>query len=112
VAAVRSLSVGLHLLSWLIGVLETWLFLEVLQIPTSLVTGWLSTSTWTALEAGPASRLTAIREYASRRRWRWRGCRRTRSTVYWIRARKLPEEVDDLLGLTRILERVMRRWTR
>ena len=59
-AAVRSLPVGLHLLSWLIGVLETWLFLEVLQIPTSLVTGWLSTSTWMALEAGPASRLTAI----------------------------------------------------
>jgi len=56
------------------------------------------------------------------------GCRRTRSTVYWIRARKPklgcernapalgdahvcpqeiapPEEVGDLLGLTRMLER-------
>ena len=32
------LSVGFHLLGWLMGVLETWLFLRVLQIPASLAT--------------------------------------------------------------------------
>ena len=32
------LSVGFHLLGWLMGVLETWLFLHVLQIPASLAT--------------------------------------------------------------------------
>jgi uncharacterized protein (TIRG00374 family) len=30
------LSVGFHLLGWLLGVLETWLFLRMLQIPASL----------------------------------------------------------------------------
>ena len=33
-----ALSVGFHLLGWLMGVLETWLFLRVLQIPASLAT--------------------------------------------------------------------------
>ncbi len=33
-----ALSVGFHLLGWLMGVLETWLFLQVLQIPASLAT--------------------------------------------------------------------------
>lgn len=33
-----SLSVGFHLLGWLMGVLETWLFLRVLHIPASLPT--------------------------------------------------------------------------
>ena len=33
-----ALSVGFHLLGWLKGVLETWLFLRVLQIPASLAT--------------------------------------------------------------------------
>jgi glycosyltransferase 2 family protein len=32
------LSVGSHLLGWLMGALETWLFLRVLQIPASLTT--------------------------------------------------------------------------
>ena len=32
------LSVGFHLLGWLMGALETWLFLRVLQIPASLTT--------------------------------------------------------------------------
>jgi glycosyltransferase 2 family protein len=32
------LSVGFHLLGWFMGVLETWLFLKVLQIPASLGT--------------------------------------------------------------------------
>ena len=32
------LSVGFHLLGWLLGVLETWLFLRMLQIPASLAT--------------------------------------------------------------------------
>ena len=33
-----ALSVGFHLLGWLMGALETWLFLRVLQIPASLTT--------------------------------------------------------------------------
>ena len=33
-----ALSGGFHLLGWLMGVLETWLFLRVLQIPASLAT--------------------------------------------------------------------------
>ena len=33
-----SLSMGFHLLGWLMGVLETWLFLKVLHIPASLAT--------------------------------------------------------------------------
>jgi len=33
-----ALSVGFHLLGWLMGTLETWLFLRVLQIPASLTT--------------------------------------------------------------------------
>jgi uncharacterized protein (TIRG00374 family) len=32
------LSVGFHLLGWLLGVLEAWLFLRMLQIPASLAT--------------------------------------------------------------------------
>lgn len=32
------LSVGFHLLGWLLGVLETWLFLQALAIPASLAT--------------------------------------------------------------------------
>jgi uncharacterized protein (TIRG00374 family) len=32
------LSVGFHLLGWLLGVLETWLFLHMLQVPASLAT--------------------------------------------------------------------------
>jgi uncharacterized membrane protein YbhN (UPF0104 family) len=35
------LSVGFHLLGWLLGVLETWLILHVLQIPASLATAML-----------------------------------------------------------------------
>ncbi len=33
-----SLSMGFHLLGWLMGVLETWLFLQVLHVPASLAT--------------------------------------------------------------------------
>jgi len=33
-----SLSMGFHLLGWLMGVLETWLFLKVLHVPASLAT--------------------------------------------------------------------------
>ena len=33
-----SLSMGFHLLGWLMGVLETWLFLQVLHVPASLTT--------------------------------------------------------------------------
>jgi uncharacterized protein (TIRG00374 family) len=33
-----ALSVGFHLLGWLMGALETWLFLRVLQIPASFAT--------------------------------------------------------------------------
>jgi uncharacterized protein (TIRG00374 family) len=33
-----ALSVGFHLLGWLMGALETWLFLQVLEIPASLTT--------------------------------------------------------------------------
>ena len=32
------LSMGFHLLGWLMGVLETWLFLQVLHVPASLAT--------------------------------------------------------------------------
>ena len=33
-----ALSVGFHLLGWIMGVFETWLFLRVLQIPASITT--------------------------------------------------------------------------